>query len=243
VKKRKILTAILLGINAFASGFAHASLVDRGGGLIYDTVLNITWLQDANYGAGTVYDLSGEFNPIYRSWDTDGRMSWANAISWADTLVFHDIVRNINYNDWRLPISVGVGGLCAQYNCKNSEMGHLFFVDLGNKAIYDEHGNYQPDYGLTNTGPFVNLQPSEYWSSTLQNSSEAYSFYMSAGYQVANGTNYWGIGSYAMAVRDGDVSMVPEPESIALVLLGLGLMTLFLQRRFDLRLTQGVVAP
>lgn len=239
----KILTAILLGINTFASGFAHASLIDRGGGLIYDTTLNVTWLQNANYGAGSVYDHFDDPNPIYRSWDTDGLMSWASATSWADTLVFHDSVRNVDYGDWRLPTSLGLGSVCVQYNCKNSEMGHLFFVDLGNKGIYDDSGNYQPDYGLINTGPFVNLQPSVYWSSTLHDSSDAYSFYMQAGYQVANGTNYWGIGSYAMAVRDGDVFAAPEPQSIALVLIGLGLMIILSQRRFGLHLMQRTTVP
>ncbi|MDZ7752733.1 MAG: hypothetical protein U5S82_13950 [Gammaproteobacteria bacterium] len=31
------------------SGAASATLFDRGRGLIYDDVLDITWLQDANY--------------------------------------------------------------------------------------------------------------------------------------------------------------------------------------------------
>jgi len=29
-------------------GIANAALIDRGGGLIYDTDSGITWLQDAN---------------------------------------------------------------------------------------------------------------------------------------------------------------------------------------------------
>jgi hypothetical protein len=31
------------------SGTAQAALVDRGGGMIYDTTRNITWLADMNY--------------------------------------------------------------------------------------------------------------------------------------------------------------------------------------------------
>jgi hypothetical protein len=31
------------------SGAAQADLVDRGGGMIYDTTRNITWLADLNY--------------------------------------------------------------------------------------------------------------------------------------------------------------------------------------------------
>ena len=45
---------------------------------LYDTDLNITWLRNANAGAGSSFD---DGNP------TDGRMSWANANNWANTLI------------------------------------------------------------------------------------------------------------------------------------------------------------
>ncbi|MDP2823739.1 MAG: hypothetical protein Q8O52_13825, partial [Sulfuritalea sp.] len=41
----------LLAAGLLSSGVAQAALNDRGGGLIYDDVLNITWLADANYAA------------------------------------------------------------------------------------------------------------------------------------------------------------------------------------------------
>ena len=34
-----------------SSGVAQTALFDRGGGLIYDGVLKISWLSDANYAA------------------------------------------------------------------------------------------------------------------------------------------------------------------------------------------------
>jgi hypothetical protein len=37
-------------------GTGNAPLWDRGGGLIYDTVLNVTWLQDVNYANNQSYD-------------------------------------------------------------------------------------------------------------------------------------------------------------------------------------------
>ena len=45
---------------------ANAALVDRGGGLIYDDVLNVTWLQNANAALGSSYD----------NIDGTGRMIW-----------------------------------------------------------------------------------------------------------------------------------------------------------------------
>ena len=41
------------------SSSSHAALYDRGNGLIYDDVLNITWLQDANYAQTSGYDSDG----------------------------------------------------------------------------------------------------------------------------------------------------------------------------------------
>jgi hypothetical protein len=74
-------TAIVLFVCALAaltSTPAHAGLIDLGNGLIYDPILDITWLQDANLGAGSTFDdgLSA----------SDGRMTWDNAVAWAASL-------------------------------------------------------------------------------------------------------------------------------------------------------------
>jgi len=61
------------------SATIHAALIDRGNGLIYDTDLDITWLQDANY--------------------TVTAMTWDGAMAWANTFVYQ------GYSDWRLPTS------------------------------------------------------------------------------------------------------------------------------------------
>ena len=44
----------------------------------YDDVLKITWLGDANAGAGSTYDNGSS--------TTDGRMTWDNADAWAKNL-------------------------------------------------------------------------------------------------------------------------------------------------------------
>jgi len=76
----------------------QASLLDRGNGLIYDTDLNITWLQDATLSGST--------------------MTWLDASAWADNLLFQ------GFDDWRLPVS---DSSCTGNNCTGSEMGHLFY--------------------------------------------------------------------------------------------------------------------
>ncbi len=49
---RVLFTALLL---TFASN-ASATLIDRGSGLIYDDVLEITWLQEASLGGFRTWD-------------------------------------------------------------------------------------------------------------------------------------------------------------------------------------------
>lgn len=77
----------------------EASPIDRGNGLIYDTDLNITWLQDANYSGST--------------------MTWDEANYWAANLIFQ------GFDDWRLPYSDS----CSGSGCSGSEMGHLYSLD------------------------------------------------------------------------------------------------------------------
>lgn len=80
----------LVTTGMLSSGVAQAALFDRGGGLIYDDLLNITWLQDANYAKTSGYD-------------TDGLMDWDAANSWAANLSYG------GYEDWRLAANTPVG--------------------------------------------------------------------------------------------------------------------------------------
>lgn len=50
---KRILTALVLGV---AASTANAMLIDRGGGFIYDDVLNITWTQNANINGFKTWD-------------------------------------------------------------------------------------------------------------------------------------------------------------------------------------------
>ena len=209
--RRALLTAL-----TFASiGPAPAALVDRGGGMIYDDVLNITWLQDANYAKTSGYD-------------TDGRMNWADAMAWAAQLSFG------GFNDWRLPTLRPVDGIAFQYysatnywlgnrdisyniTSPNSELAYNFYVNLGNKGYLDKSGNTTGNAGVTNSGPFTNLQNDWYWfDQTVEpNANSRWEFAMIDGYQ---GWGLYDTGEFAWAVRDGDViAAVPEPGTLALV--------------------------
>lgn len=190
----------------------------------YDTSLNITWLVDANY-AGTTMD-------------------WATANTWAANL-------NINgYTGWRLPSVTDTGTL----GCNNSyaggtdcgfnvdtstgEMAHMFYVTLGDKAYCDPSTstvttcNAQTGYGLTNTGPFSNLQSFIYWSETADalNVGGHWGFDFNSGRQFR-----WGDDTSlnAWAVHSGDVGAAVAPIPAAVWLFGSGIVGLigFARRR------------
>jgi len=184
--------ALLLAATA-SCGIAQAALQGRdldGDTLtdaFYDTVLDITWRRNAN---------------------VNGRMTWANAESWAASYSFG------GYSDWRLPTS---DTSCTEFNCTGSEMGHLWYVDLANVA-----GDTTP-----NTGNFRFMQLYAYWSGTTdpQDSTQAFGFNIDQGDQFSAPKDGGDFAlPFAMAVRPGDVTAaVPEPQTAALVLLALAL--------------------
>jgi hypothetical protein len=180
IATKQILFPLLTKIGLGLSGVSQATLIDRGGGLIYDDVLDITWLQDANYAKTSGYD-------------TDGRMSWPAANIWADQLVYG------GYNDWRLPNVSPVNGLSFKYetgfdgssdlgffiSSKNSEMGYMHYVNLANDGwfkgenLLSDCAGYGPEYCLVNRGLFDNLESKKYWAGVeyALNPSHAWRFY------------------------------------------------------------------
>ena len=201
--RRLILTATVL---TFFAPSAEAALIDLGNGLIYDTTQNLTWLQDAMHARTTGYD-------------TDGRMTFDGAVSWADNLTYG------GFDDWRLPryegwhSGVPCGGSCGG----DSELSRML-VELGWAW---STGSGQSDYHAGTFGPFVNFPENTFW--------------------LANGNHVWWSAtvdvdwadvetSRAWAVREGNpMARVPEPST--LLLLGFG--SLVLSRLYRRRINAG----
>ena len=109
-------------------------LVDNGDGTVTDTCTDLMWLEDANRELSSKPSLP------------DAKRDIESAQEWVENLEV------AGYDDWRLPRSPYSDPSCDDgegegFNCRNSELGHLYYVALGNRA----NGNRRA------VGPFENL--------------------------------------------------------------------------------------
>ena len=191
---------------------------------VYDDVLDITWLADANYAKTSGYN-------------TNGYMEYPEVIVWADSVDIH------GYDDWRLPITTDSGDDGATYLSSiyegvdygfnltvHSEMSFLYYVALGNHAFEDTNGNQVVNGGLKNTGPFVNLEETYYWSQTMYGEfgDEIWFFDFIDGFQAIQ----WHLhDSLALLVHDGDIGAAVVPIPAAAWLFGSALAGLLVANR------------
>jgi hypothetical protein len=182
----------------------------------FDTALNVTWLTDANFANSSGY--------VSRTHGPGGNMVFGEALLWAGSL-------NIGGVDgWRLPaVSINSD---HEVDTSSSELSHLYVVALGNTGV------------LSNTGPFSNLEPHRYWTFDPDT-------FAAAHFNTGNGASdainaFRDMPDRAWAVHAGDVGIVftpsvvltgplappvPEPESVALALVGVACVGLKMMSR------------
>ncbi|MGH6647055.1 PEP-CTERM sorting domain-containing protein [Aquabacterium sp.] len=244
----RVATAALAVCAALSASLAHAELQGRdldasvnGYEAFYDTVLNITWLADANFAKTSGHSANGQ-------------MTWEDASTWAANVTVHGL------SGWRLPNALPIHGLGYDYRgaydgssdlgygirSPRSEMSYMFYENLGLLSYYDEQGQEQAGFGRPQgvdalavsqvPGGFIrNLGPEhgEYWAAQAFEPEPGahWVFDFEDDGQFALGPNdggRWG-GSYAWLVRSGDVSAVPEPSIFCLF--GLGGLGLALKKK------------
>jgi len=203
----------------------------------------LTTIGTATYDDGTG---SKNYNLIYDDNNNGNSIVWLDYTKVYDVWTAHKtwaagLDSNLTYNlnsgysvawtdtAWRLPSTLDGfysdgddGTTTAGYNITTSEMGHLYYTELGNRVYLDFGIEDFPSRfgGLNNTGDFDRLFVPWYWSGTeyADNPDDAWVFLMYAGRQyklnkISNG--------FGLAVRSGQVSAVPIPGAIWL--LGSGL--------------------
>ena len=171
---------------------AQATLIDRGNGLIYDDVLDITWLQDANFG---------------------GRFDHPHALDFAANLVFQ------GFDDWRLP-SMDVNGddtvvdcyLASELACRDNELGYMYHQNLGGTG-----NNLSGNQGL-----FQDIQLAHWSSTLFApDPFNVFAFVFIIGYQ-GFGDPYPSFGAWAVRNGDVIDAPLPSSVALMVVgLLGL----------------------
>ena len=140
---------------------AQAALQERlNGAAVYDSDLNVTWLTNANL------PQTNTFNIIAIA--PSGAMTWNTAQSY---IVAMNAANYLGFSTWRLPTTLQPDPNCTNqdvgnhvsygFGCTGSEMGHLFYNELGGSVNTPISGVHTANYNF-----FRNLQDGTYWSDT-----------------------------------------------------------------------------
>lgn len=223
--RNTLIATAILTIGLLSTTTASAALESRlNGQAVYDTDRNITWLANANLAATNTFGVSG----IYTGGPgIEGAMTWNTANLWVGAMNENDY---LGFNDWRLPTTLVPDSTCTYgFVCTGSEMGHLFYDELGGVPGISINTAHNASYDL-----FNNVQGQGYWSGTDLlphfSSGDAWFFDFYDGTQKHDwkSMNAWG-----WAVRTGDVAAVPEPEAWGLMLTGVSLVGWTARRRLS----------
>ena len=222
--KKRFLAVLATGLFFLCiTGLANADLTTIGTVTYSGSDYNLIW--DDNNNGNSVIWLDYFNSPT----------NWAAQNAWAaeldSSLIYNiDSAYTVTWNDaaWRLP-SAGVNPQDG-YNQTTSEMGHLFYNELRLSASPSPPYTTVAQLNATN---FDNLLAKWYWSGTEYANplypDRAWLFRMDTGDQI---NRYRNITEYGLAVRSGQVSLVPIPATIWLLGSGIaGLVALGRRRK------------
>lgn len=238
-------------------------------GLTTEAGAALTTIGQATYTRGSlitshnlIWDDNNNGNSVvWLDYTNNAAFTWTSMTKWATGLNADGVLSytlNNGYsvdwgaNAWRLPATVdgnftfGTTGTTGKgFNITTSELGHLFYTELGNKGQRNTDGTYNPygTYGLLNDGDFQRLLSTPYWSGT---ESPGYPYYSYAAWEFNTGGGLQYIDyanksnpKSAIVLRTGQVTYIdpagegvtPTPIPGAVLLFGSGLLGLVGLRR------------
>ena len=159
---------------------AHAQLI-AGDLVVYDEDRDITWIREADSGQ--------------------------NQMTFSQAQAFAAGFGGLDGTNWRLPNTplTPDNGCTFPFNegdnCIDSELGHLYYTELGNSA-----GSPAGGPGLQSRGPFIDLNASVYWSGTQRANGDVIIFNFFNGFQTDQNP---GSMAYVWLVHDGKLAGVP----------------------------------
>ena len=215
----------------------------------YDTVLDITWLADANYAK-----TSGAYADAFPT----GGMWWDFAVTWT---------QNLNYfgaTDWRLPkvISKISSGTLAEVSAGRgataleSELGYMYYTHL---HLGDNPTPSSGTIALSGVpdGYIKNFVADLYWTSDRFAGNQSLAWGLWTSYPFAGSQAYVPrvLPEYAWAVHDGDpfgvkvvvpdtppLPAVDEPSTAMLMLAGLGVAAHMVRQRKGFKRSSSALA-
>lgn len=174
--------AILIAVFILLSGTANATLRVIGTATYNGIAYKLIW-DDNNNGHSVVWLDFANGRLTH-----EAQVAWASSLNDAGVLTYSiDPAYSVSWNgEWRLPATVDralqpqppgpVAGSLVQYGFTASEMGHLYYTDLGNLPYIDSSGNLEPGWGLNDTGPFEHLDRWFYWYETRSGTGDYWIF-------------------------------------------------------------------
>lgn len=246
---KKKLKLLIVGLILSAINNAEAALSaynSNGVDLVYSSVSDVTWTKDANL-LGTLINAKGysavvnaiiSISPTvshtpniiypeekYTLSSADFSESVVGGVSWFGAIGFVNYLNHIQYggrSDWYLPTKSS-DDILLDMPVNGAEAGEEF-PELFYKELKGESGR-----NVVDTTTFINQQNWAYWTGSEfgPNPNRAWQFFTNDGYYYRlPKANYF----YAWVVTPGQITAVPEPESLVMLLVGLCLLSIAARR-------------